>query len=114
VMRTSQDMSEAGDGQEALYGERTFGRSGSTIHSLQSRRILPRSLLLGAAGFLAGISWQVVVPVLPLHLAKIGYTPSQVGVLVSLLSLAMALVELQAGRIVAAVGRRRTLVAGRL
>ncbi len=59
-----------------------------------------------------GISWQVVVPVLPLHLATIGYSPSQVGVLVSLLSLGMGLVEMQVGRIVAAVGRRRTLVAG--
>jgi MFS family permease len=105
-------MSDAGDGQEAIYSERTFERPSSSIDSLRPRRVIPRSLLLGAAGFFAGISWQVVVPVLPLHLAKIGYTPFQVGVLVSLLSLAMGLVEMQVGRIVAAVGRRRTLVAG--
>jgi MFS family permease len=76
------------------------------------RRPVPRSLLLGAAGFLAGISWQVVMPVLPLHLSKIGYTPSQVGTLVSLLSLAMGLVEMQVGRIVWMFGRRKTLIGG--
>ena len=73
---------------------------------------IPRSLLLGAGGFLAAISWQVVIPVLPLHLSKIGYTPSQVGILVSLLSLAMGLVEMQVGWIVGVFGRRRTLVWG--
>ena len=112
MMRTSLAMSDADNGLEGIYSERTFGRPDSAIDSPESRSIIPRSLLLGAAGFLAGISWQVMVPVLPLHLAKIGNSPSQVGVLVSLLSLAMGLVEMQVGRIVAACGRRRTLVAG--
>jgi len=71
-----------------------------------------RSVLLGAAGFLTAISWQVVIPVLPLHLSRIGYTASQVGLLASLISLATGLVELQVGRIVAALGRRWTLIAG--
>src|SRR5262245_30865816 len=75
-------------------------------------RRIPRSLLLGAGGFFGAISWQVVTPVLPLHLSKIGYTASQVGVLISILSLAMGLVEMQAGWIVGAFGRRQTLVAG--
>jgi DHA1 family solute carrier family 18 vesicular amine transporter 1/2 len=70
--------------------------------------------MLGAAGFLGAISWQVVVPVLPLHLSKIGYSPSQIGTLISLLSLAMGLVELQVGRIVAVFGRRQTLLGGLL
>lgn len=74
--------------------------------------VIPRDLLLGAGGFLAGISWQVVVPVLPLHLSKIGFTPSQVGTLISLLSLAMGLVEMHVGRIVWLFGRRMTLVGG--
>lgn len=77
-----------------------------------SKRPIPRSLLLGAGGFLAGISWQVVMPVLPLHLSKIGYTPAQIGTLVSLLSLAMGLVEMHVGRIVWMFGRRKTLIAG--
>jgi MFS family permease len=104
-------MTNPGDQHEAVSGERTFEKpTGPTIDAPQSRRAVPRSLLLGAAGFLAGISWQVVVPVLPLHLAEIGYTPSQVGGLVGLLSLAMGLVEMQVGRIVATFGRRKTLV----
>src|SRR5438132_13493824 len=77
-----------------------------------AKRRSPRSLLLGAGGFFGAISWQVVPPVLPLHLAKIGYTPSQVGALVSLLSLAMGLVELHVGHIVGAFGRRGTLLGG--
>ena len=80
-------------------------------HAPAKRRI-PRSLLLGAGGFFGAISWQVVLPVLPLHLSKIGYTPSQVGALVSLLSLAMGLVELHVGHIVGAFGRRGTLLGG--
>ena len=32
-------------------------------------RRIPRTLLLGAGGFLGAISWQVVIPVLPLHLS---------------------------------------------
>ena len=78
----------------------------------RAKRRIPRSLLLGAGGFFGAISWQVVLPVLPLHLSKIGYTPSQVGGLVSLLSLAMGLVELHVGHIVGALGRRGTLLGG--
>src|SRR5215472_3677106 len=98
---------------QIINGARTSAKPiGQTADVLGARRPIPRSLLLGVAGFLAGISWQVVVPVLPLHLAKIGYTPFQVGALVSLLSLAMGLVEMHVGKIVAAAGRRYTLVAG--
>jgi MFS family permease len=70
--------------------------------------------LFGAAGLLTAISWQVVIPVLPLHLERIGYSAAQVGVLASLLSLAMGLVELEVGRIAAVFGRRQTLVGGLL
>ncbi len=106
-------MSETNGQHETVSGERTFVTgTGQVTNSARVRRPIPRSLLLGAAGFLAGISWQVVVPVLPLHLVKVGYTPSQVGVLVSLLSLAMGLVEMQVGRIVAAFGRRKTIAGG--
>lgn len=68
--------------------------------------------LFGAAGFLTAISWQFVVPVLPLHIARIGYSAAQVGFLASLLNLAMGVVELEVGRIAAGVGRRRTLIGG--
>jgi len=78
----------------------------------RAKRPIPRLLLIGAGGFLVAISWQVVVPVLPLHLSKIGYTPAQVGTLVSVLSLAMGLVEMQVGRIVGVFGRRHTLLGG--
>lgn len=78
----------------------------------RASRVIPRSLLLGAGGFLAAISWQVVIPVLPLHLSKIGYTPAQIGFLVSLLSLTMGLVEMQVGHIVWMFGRRKTLIGG--
>ena len=71
-----------------------------------------RLKLFGAAGFLTAISWQFVVPVLPLHLSRIGYSAAQVGFLASLLNLAMGVVELEVGRIAAAVGRRRTLIGG--
>jgi len=87
-------------------------RSAPSTAPARARRPIPRSFLLGAGGFLAAISWQVVLPVLPLHLTKIGYTPTQVGTLVSLLSLAMGLVEMQVGRIVGVFGRRRTLLGG--
>jgi predicted MFS family arabinose efflux permease len=63
-------------------------------------------------GFCSNVSWQVVVPVLPLHLSNIGYTTAQIGVLISLISLAMGIVELQAGLIAAAIGRRWALIAG--
>ena len=75
-------------------------------------RRIPRTLLLGAGGFLGAISWQVVVPVLPLHLSRIGYTAPQIGILISILSLAMGVVEMQVGWIVGAFGRRQTLVGG--
>jgi MFS family permease len=78
-----------------------------------SPRLAARRLwLYGAAGLLTAISWQVVVPVLPVHLSRIGYSAAQVGFLASLLSLAMGIVELGVGRIAAVFGRRRTLVGG--
>jgi len=73
-----------------------------------------RIALLGTAGFLAAVSWQFVTPILPVHLARIGYSAAQIGTLVSLLSLTMGLVELEAGRITAALGQRRALVVGLL
>ena len=73
---------------------------------------LRSTLALGAAGFCASISWQAIVPFLPLRLSHIGYTPAAIGVLVSLYSLTMAVVELQAGAVTAAVGRRWSLVGG--
>jgi len=88
--------------------------------SLAAARSRPRATrlasarlgLYGAAGLLTAISWQVVIPVLPLHLSRVGYSPAQIGVLAGLLSLAMGLVELEVGRIAAAFGRRRTLMGG--
>ncbi len=73
-----------------------------------------RTGLLGAAGFLVAISWQVVLPVLPLHLSRIGYSAAQIGTLVSLLSLAMGIAELEVGRIAEMLGRRWTLLGGLL
>jgi len=73
-----------------------------------------RIALLGTAGFLGAVSWQFVTPILPVHLARIGYSAAQIGTLVSLLSLAMGLVELEAGRITAALGQRRALAVGLL
>jgi MFS family permease len=77
-----------------------------------SARRFPPGLVLGAAGFCASISWQIVVPFLPLRLAHIGYAPAQIGLLIGLYSLTMALVELQAGTLVAAAGRRWALLGG--
>lgn len=74
-----------------------------------SRRRAP-SLALGAAGFCASISWQVVLPILSLHLAHIGFSFAEIGIVVGVFSLSMGLVELQAGVIAAAVGRRRQLL----
>jgi MFS family permease len=70
----------------------------------------PPGLLLGAAGFCASISWQVVQPILPLHLSHMGFDVSQIGFVVGTFSLTMGLVELQAGAIAAAVGRRTALL----
>src|SRR5262249_60327581 len=75
-------------------------------------RSVSRSLALGAAGFCASVSWQIVLPVLPLRLAHLGYGPAQIGVLAGIFSLAMAAVELQAGGIAAAIGRRWSILAG--
>jgi len=68
--------------------------------------------LLGTTGFLVAISWQVVLPVLPVYLSRIGYSAAQIGTLVSLLSLAMGSVELEVGRIAGVFGHRWTLVSG--
>ncbi len=68
--------------------------------------------LLGVAGFLAAISWQVVIPFLPLHLSGIGFAAPQIGILASLINLAMGIVELEVGRVAGVFGRRWTLVAG--
>jgi MFS family permease len=76
------------------------------------RPALPTGLLLGAAAFCANGSWQIVLPVLPIHLSHIGYTPAQIGVLMSVLGATMGAVELQAGPVVTALGRRRTLTGG--
>ncbi|HLN15010.1 MAG TPA: MFS transporter [bacterium] len=75
-------------------------------------RVGARVLLLAAAGFCGNISWQLVLPVLPLHLARLGYTTAQIGFLISILSLVMGTVELQAGFVARAVGRRAALVTG--
>ncbi len=71
-----------------------------------------RVALLGVAGFLVAISWQVTLPVLPLHLSRIGFSAAQIGVLVSLLSLTMGIVELEVGRITEMFGARWTLLGG--
>lgn len=73
---------------------------------------MPPALALAAAGFCTGASWQVVAPILPLRLARLGYGPAEIGLLIGLMSLAMALVELQAGVINAAIGRHRSLLGG--
>ena len=84
----------------------------ATTAAAAQRTATTRLGLYGAAGLLTAISWQVVSPVLPLHLARIGYSATQIGFLASLLSLAMGAVELEVGRIAAVLGRRRTLLAG--
>lgn len=73
---------------------------------------VPPSLALGAAGFCTSISWQAVVPVLPLYLAQLGYSTAAIGVVAGLFSVTMAVTELQAGRFAAAFGRRRVLLNG--
>ena len=74
-------------------------------------RVRP-SPALGVAGFCTSISWQLVVPILPLYLAQLGYTAAAIGVLAGLFSVAMAVTELQAGALTAAIGRRRALLGG--
>ncbi len=78
----------------------------------QPRPASSRVALLGAAGLFAAISWQPIIPFLPLHLSRIGFTAAQIGILMSLLSLAMATVELEVGRIAGVFGRRWTLLGG--
>jgi hypothetical protein len=56
--------------------------------------------------------WQIVLPVLRLHLSHLGFPPAQIGVLISTLSATMGVVELLAGMIVAVLGRRWTMIAG--
>jgi len=75
-------------------------------------RRVPPGIVLGAAGFCTNISWQVVLPVLPVHLARLGYSAAHIGIMVSALSISMAAVELQAGPIASAVGRRLALLGG--
>jgi predicted MFS family arabinose efflux permease len=69
-------------------------------------------LVLGAGGFCVNISWQVVVPILSLYLAHLGFSLAAIGVVVGVFSLTMGLVELQAGVIAATVGRRWALLGG--
>ena len=87
-------------------------RAAVPSETVVSRTSSLRLGLFGAAGLLNAISWQVVVPVLPLHLARIGYSAAAIGFLASLLSLAMGVIELEVGRIAAVLGRRRTLIGG--
>jgi predicted MFS family arabinose efflux permease len=69
-------------------------------------------LVLGAGGFCVNISWQVVVPILSLYLAHTGFGVATIGLVVGVYSLTMGLVELQAGMIASAVGRRWALLGG--
>jgi MFS family permease len=78
------------------------------------RSLNARLALLGISGFLIAISWQVVLPVLPVHLSRIGYSATQVGLLVSFLSLAMGIVELEVGRLTQIFGRRLAVCGGLL
>jgi MFS family permease len=73
---------------------------------------VPIDLLLGAGGFAASISWQMVLPILPLRLSHLGYDLAQVGFLVSIFSLTMGIFELQTGLVVRKFGSRRTLIGG--
>jgi predicted MFS family arabinose efflux permease len=68
--------------------------------------------MLGAGGFCVNISWQVVVPILSLYLAHLGFSLAAIGLVVGVFSLTMGLVELQAGVIAGAVGRRWALLGG--
>lgn len=79
---------------------------------MSARSRMPPSLALGFAGFCSSISWQAVVPVLPLYLAQLGYSSSAIGVVAGLFSVTMAVTELQAGRLAASFGRRRVLLNG--
>ncbi|GEM_PF-701949 len=119
----------AGRARTPLTVPRTFGRASiamsepppSSAPAPAARAQGPRTrlspldlrvALLGVAGFLIAISWQFVLPILPVRLSRIGYSAAQIGTLVSLLSLAMGIVELEIGRIAGVLGARRTLVTG--
>src|SRR5437588_10961066 len=71
----------------------------STTAPAPAGRRIPKILLIGLGGFFVAISWPVVIPALPLHLSKIGYTASEIATRVRLLSLAMGLGEMQGARI---------------
>jgi MFS family permease len=89
--------------------------SGSRPAAADSVRPLNvRLALLGISGFLVAVSWQVVLPILPIHLSRIGFSNAQVGFLVSFLSLAMGIVELEVGRLTQIFGSRRAVCAGLL
>src|SRR5579864_903291 len=70
------------------------------------------ALILGGAGFCASMSWQVVLPILSLHLAHLGFSLAGIGLVVGTFSLTMGLVELLVGAVAAAFGRRVTLLGG--
>lgn len=76
-----------------------------------ARRRAP-AWLLGAGGFCVNISWQVVVPILSLYLAHLGFGLAAIGLVAGTFSLTMGLVELQAGVIAGAIGRRWALLGG--
>jgi len=79
--------------------------------STAPRRRAP-SLRLAGAGFCVNISWQVVLPILSLYLAHLGFSLTGIGLVVGVFSLSMGLVELQASVIAAALGRRWSLLGG--
>jgi MFS family permease len=82
------------------------------LDDVAAQRPAVLGLLLGAAGFCSNVSWQIVLPILPVHLARLRYTEAQIGLLVSTLSLTMGALELVSGRIAGTLGTRRTLAAG--
>src|ERR1051325_749602 len=82
------------------------------MHTPLRRTRVPASVALGAAGFCTSISWQAVVPVLPLYLTHVGYSAAAVGLVAGLFSVTMAVTELQAGALAAAAGRLRVLLGG--
>ncbi len=116
-MSTSQEQDPPASPGEASVAEASVRGPAAPPRPSAAGREQPlgvRIALLGTAGFLLAISWQVVLPVLPIHLSKIGYTAAEIGTLVSLLSLAMGVVELEVGRVAAMLGQRWTLLVGLL
>jgi MFS family permease len=92
--------------------EAAAARTVAPTPAAQPHSSTARLALFAAAGLLTAISWQVVVPVLPLHLSRIGYSAAEIGLFAGLLSLAMGLVELEVGRLAAVLGRRWTVLGG--